>query len=246
MTENIQTENPIEGQPAIRLTDLQFGYDQSQHTPILDIQNWQVMQGTRLFIYGSSGSGKSTLLNLLGGLLVPQQGTVEILGQTISSMKGARRDSFRAQHIGMIFQQFNLIPWLSVRDNIAVAHYFSKSADARQEVLDEKILELLTQLQLPESIIKRKTAELSIGQQQRVAIARALVNNPEIIIADEPTSSLDADARDSFIQLLFKLVESNNSTLVFVSHDRHLASHFSELVDLQELNQVGETVDHVA
>ncbi|VUD62551.1 putative ABC transporter ATP-binding protein [Thalassocella blandensis] len=220
---------------AIELENVRFTYDKASDSPLLQVNHWQVARAQKVFVAGKSGSGKSTLLELLSGLLVPQAGAVKILGKTINHLRTARRDQFRAQHIGMIFQQFNLIPWLSVEQNIAAAHYFSKGSGKHKSLVN-KLDELLCLLRLDTAIKSQRTAELSIGQQQRVAIARALINEPEIIIADEPTSALDADACDHFIRLLFDLVEKNRATLIFVSHDRSLKEYFDHSVDFQKLN----------
>lgn len=243
-TSSIDSSNKTDGVNAdgannvIQLSDIQFTYKKST-LPTLFIPEWNVEKNQSVFLYGPSGSGKSTLLNILGGLLVPQQGTVSVLDNTLNRLSSSKRDRFRAQHIGIIFQQFNLIPWLTVKENIESAYFFSKKKLNNQKLIEDTY-NLLDSLQLPKTVIDKQTQELSIGQQQRVAIARALINQPEIIIADEPTSSLDADARDSFMELLFSVVESINSTLIFVSHDKHLQGYFEKVVDLKKINQASE------
>lgn len=225
---------------ALTLNKLRFAYKRTQ-PPVIHIDDWQVERGERVFLYGPSGVGKSTLLNLLAGMQVPDAGAIDVLGERISAMKGAQRDRFRARHIGVIFQQFNLIPWLSVRDNIVAAHYFAGRGESTS-LREKRILDLLDSLRLPHTLLERHTAELSVGQQQRVAIARALINEPELLIADEPTSSLDAETRDDFMQLLLDVAQS--STLIFVSHDRSLARHFTRSVNLQELNLAAKEGAH--
>ncbi|HEY7774181.1 MAG TPA: ATP-binding cassette domain-containing protein [Marinagarivorans sp.] len=229
----------------VDLQGVKFKYRNSQQMT-LNITEWQLASKESVFIYGPSGSGKSTLLGLLAGLLVPTSGSVKVLGQAISHFKGAQRDRFRSQHIGVIFQQFNLIPWLSVQDNIAAASYFSGAKGLSGEGLIQRVAELLQRLGLPLNFMGRKTDNLSIGQQQRVAIARALINKPDLIIADEPTSALDAQARDDFIKLLLECAAEYSSTLIFVSHDKTLAKHFNQVVDLQALNLAAKEGGHAA
>lgn len=231
------TESSLKFDPAaaVEVRDLSFKYPRSDEA-VIKIDHWQLTSGSSTFIYGPSGSGKSTLLNLLAGLLVPSQGSVAIMGQQTSHLKAAQRDRFRAQHIGIIFQQFNLIPWLSVRDNISAAHYFSRDKKTSKSELLERITQLLDRLGLAARFLDRKTKELSIGQQQRVAIARALINQPALMIADEPTSALDTDARDGFMQLLLECVSEYSSTLIFVSHDKTLSNRFEQSVNLPSIN----------
>jgi putative ABC transport system ATP-binding protein len=219
---------------AVTLSGIEYRYAGAA-TTALAIDHWQLARASRTFIYGPSGSGKTTLLNLLSGMQLPTKGQVEVLGMPISSLNGAKRDRFRAQHIGVIFQQFNLIPWLSVADNIAAAEYF---AGGKSRGVGEHLKSMFDQLGLAMTLLKRPTAELSVGQQQRVAIARALVNKPELIIADEPTSALDSDARDGFMAVLSALADELQATLIFVSHDRGLANHFDQQVNLAELNKL--------
>ncbi|AWL11575.1 Polar-amino-acid-transporting ATPase [Saliniradius amylolyticus] len=216
---------------AVKLTDVRFAWQQA---PVLDIPEWQLTSGDSLFLYGPSGSGKSTLLNLLCGVLTPQSGQVKILGTAINQLSPGKRDRFRARHIGMVFQQFNLLPYLSVKDNIALAASFS---GGRQLDADWRHT-LIERLELTDDILQRKASDLSVGQQQRVAVVRALLNKPELIIADEPTSALDSDLRDHFIELLLSSAEQSNATVIFVSHDKDLARHFDHHQNLAEINQV--------
>lgn len=223
---------------AISLNNVAFHW--STNLPAtLNIENWEVDTGQSVFIYGRSGSGKSTLLNIIAGILEPQHGTVNILGQNINQLKQTQRDKFRANHMGVIFQQFNLIPYLSVQENIQLSQLFSASKNTTKDI---KLL--ISQLGLPESLLSRKANQLSVGQQQRVAVARALFHKPEIIIADEPTSALDTETRDEFINLLLQQTQKNKSTILFVSHDKSLSQYFDKTIDLQQLNKV-EPSDHV-
>jgi putative ABC transport system ATP-binding protein len=218
---------------AISLQDVTFQWPNTS-SPTLDIKKWHIDKGQSLFLYGRSGSGKSTLLNIIAGILEPQQGIVKILDNDITRLGQAEKDRFRARHIGFIFQQFNLIPYLSVADNIQLSQTFS--AVKRNK---EQIIQLIEQLGLSASLLSRKANQLSVGQQQRVAVARALHHQPEIIIADEPTSALDTETRDEFIELLLQQAKKNTSTVLFVSHDKSLASYFDQTIDLQQLNRTG-------
>ncbi|WP_231757342.1 ABC transporter ATP-binding protein [Microbulbifer elongatus] len=219
---------------AIAIEQLCFAY--AGGTPVLEIADWQVPQGSRVFLRGPSGSGKSTLLNLLSGTLVApnKQGgrKLQIFGQSLSALSNRGRDRFRAQRIGVVFQQFNLIPYLSVMDNLHLAAHFGRGGDVR-----EHATHLITQLKLPVDLLKRPAQALSVGQQQRVAIARALINRPQLLLVDEPTSALDRDARDAFVQLLMENYASEESTLIFVSHDTTLAQHFPVTADMRDLNK---------
>lgn len=235
MPESTETKFMTKPAAAVDLDGVQFKYRYSQR-PVVNIEKWQLMPGESAFIYGPSGSGKSTLLNLLSGLLVPTQGSVKVMGEEISQFQGARRDRFRAQHIGVIFQQFNLIPWLTVQENIIAAYYFSAKNDLNKSELVKRITQLLGRLGLSSNFLDRKTEKLSVGQQQRVAIARALINQPELIIADEPTSALDVEARDDFMHLLMDVVSEYSSTLIFVSHDKTLTKNFKSIVNVKCLN----------
>ncbi|WP_281645961.1 ABC transporter ATP-binding protein [Parendozoicomonas sp. Alg238-R29] len=229
--------------PVIALKDIQFSWKAG--TPVLDIQELIIRQGEKVFIRGPSGSGKTTLLGLLGGVLTPERGQVAVLGADLNNLSPSKRDHFRAEHIGFIFQMFNLIPYLSVIENVTLPLGF---ADARkyniiQTGVEEKqeAIRLLNHLGLTDpELIKRSVTELSIGQQQRVAAARALIGKPDIIIADEPTSALDTDTREAFIKLLFEECEAAGSTLVFVSHDPTLEPLFDRSIPLHTINRMSQ------
>lgn len=220
---------------AIEIQHLSFAYGGTNDALILDIPKWQVAAGETVFLHGKSGSGKSTLLNLLCGTLSPDRGTIILNGTDFSALPARKRDRYRAQHIGVVFQQFNLIPYLTVEENIQLAGYFAHhSADENKHSLRT----LLHHLHLPENVMRQPARSLSVGQQQRIAIARALVNKPELIIADEPTSSLDADSQAGFMNVLMECVHEFNSTLLFVSHDHRLATHFDRCVEIEDINSI--------
>lgn len=225
---------------AVRLTDLRFRW-QAGAPCCLDIPSLAIAAGERVFIYGASGSGKSTLLGLLAGVHRPEAGYVEILGQDLGQLSGSGRDRFRVDHIGFIFQQFNLIPYLPVLDNVLLPCRFSRRrlAEARRDGKSEQAeaRRLLDALGLEGQLLAQPAHRLSVGQQQRVAAARALIGRPELIIADEPTSALDADRQDDFLDLLLEECAAQASTLLFVSHDHRLASHFTRELSLAALNR---------
>jgi putative ABC transport system ATP-binding protein len=226
--------------PAIQVRDLHFEWRRDL-PEVLHIPEFEVMRGERIFIRGASGSGKSTLLSLLAGVNLPTQGEVKILGKIINRLSGSGRDHFRSDHIGFVFQLFNLIPYLSVLENVTLPCRFSRKrkqkATGPGNNLTDEAARLLAHLDMADdSLIHRPVTELSVGQQQRVATARALIGAPEIIIADEPTSALDSDMRQTFIRLLFQECEATGSTLLFVSHDRQLESLFERHIALDEIN----------
>jgi putative ABC transport system ATP-binding protein len=205
----------------------------------LSIPRFQVERGERVFLQGASGSGKSTLLSLLGGVMVPQQGQLHVLDSDLTALTSSTRDRFRVDHVGLLFQQFNLVPYLSVRENVLLPCRFSQrrreraleSADSLEQSADR----LLNQLGLDLTLARQPVTALSVGQQQRVAAARALMGHPELIIADEPTSALDADRQAEFLDVLLGRCNDGDVTLIFVSHDQRLAHHFSRSVNLSEL-----------
>lgn len=223
---------------AIQLNDVKFSYNKIQDRPVLDIPEWSVGMNEQVFIHGRSGSGKSTLLNLLSGILRCSSGCVSVMGQSLGKMSARQRDRFRADHIGYIFQQFNLIPYLNAVDNVRLAIRFSKKT-THSELLDSEIKTLLMTFGISEEHWKRPVSTLSIGQQQRIAIARAMINKPQLLIADEPTSSLDQNNRDVFMVELLKLVKAQRITLLFVSHDVSLASYFNRVDSLSDINRAG-------
>jgi putative ABC transport system ATP-binding protein len=226
--------------PSIHLRDLRFGW--TRDTTFLDIAELRVAQGERLFLQGPSGSGKSTLLSLLGGVLLPQAGTISVLGTDITALSGRARDRFRADHVGFIFQQFNLLPFLDVIDNVLLPCRFSprraeRACTAAASQVAEAHLLLLALGLDPAEVRGRSVRELSVGQQQRVAAARALIGAPEILIVDEPTSALDEDARTVFLALLVAQCHRYRSTLVFVSHDSTLASLFDRRIRIADISR---------
>jgi len=221
--------------PSIAIEDLRFAYRAGRE--VLRLDTFEIAGGERVFLHGPSGSGKTTLLGLIAGVLTPTHGAVRILGQDLAALKPSARDAFRGVHLGYLFQLFNLIPWLSVTDNIALPCRLHDARRARlgDESVEDAARRLAGDLGLGD-LLDTSVTELSVGQQQRVAAARALIGSPDIVIADEPTSALDADRRDRFLELLFAQCTQVGATLLFVSHDLSLGGRFDRVISLPELS----------
>ena len=224
--------------PAISINNLQYTWPGAD-APVLQVPEFKVEQGESVFLQGASGSGKSTLLSLLAGTLAAESGAIEILGTDLSSLSARQRDRYRAEHIGIVFQQFNLVPFLSVLANLRLVTRFGKKPQSFNEA---RVAEILESLNLDPAIRNRRAEQLSVGQQQRVAIARAIINEPEILLADEPTSALDADAKDQFMQLLLNIRKLTGCTMLFASHDESLSQAFDRKITLPQINRSQEAV----
>ncbi|HEY4092622.1 MAG TPA: ATP-binding cassette domain-containing protein [Luteibacter sp.] len=204
---------------------------------VITLDDFELAPAQRLFLHGPSGCGKSTVLGLLSGVLATQMGDVRILGTSLATLRSRARDRFRAHHIGYIFQQFNLLPFLTPVENVLLGCAWSaersRRAGATRSLMTAEATRLLRALGLGEAIWTRaRTGELSVGQQQRVAAARALIGGPELLLADEPTSALDTSSRDAFLRLLLEECERHGTGVVFVSHDLALAAHFEHSLAL--------------
>ncbi len=225
----------------LRLHRLRYAWPGSR-SATLAIDELAIERGQTLFLQGPSGCGKSTLLGLLAGVLVAQPGMVSVLGEDWATLGPGRRDARRARDLGVIFQQFNLLPYLSVIDNVRLPCRFSAARSARcAGGADAAARSLLERMGLPAALWRESAARLSVGQQQRVAAARALIGAPALVLADEPTSALDAALRDAFMALLLAEVRAAGSTLVFVSHDERLAARFDRQLVLPALNRAEQT-----
>ena len=221
----------------VTIKNLKYSYKKEHN--ILDIETLEISEGDRLFLYGPSGCGKTTLLSILAGILPAHDGSVKIFNQEFINLKPSTRDQIRGTQMGYIFQMFNLIPYLNVKDNILLPCKISplRRKNLSLDELKEKCNELAHNLKIG-NILHKKVTEISIGQQQRVAAARALIGFPKLIIADEPTSSLDSENREQFLQNLFTQCEAQKTTLIFVSHDKDLKKFFSHHISLPEINRV--------
>jgi putative ABC transport system ATP-binding protein len=229
-------------QTIVSIEHLKFRWN-DREAIILDIPDLYLGKGESVFIHGPSGCGKSSLISLIAGVVNPSEGTVSVLNQSLGALGGADRDRFRADHVGLIFQMFNLVPYLSVLENVTLPCRFSASRKNRASVSgstpENEAERLLDSLDLADPMSRdRPVSEFSAGQQQRVAAARALIGSPELIIADEPTSALDADRRHGFIKLLFAECRASQSTLLFVSHDMTLSRHFDRVIPFSDINKV--------
>lgn len=219
---------------ALHISQLQFSY--GAH-PILNIPEMSIAAGEIVFLYGPSGSGKSTLLELAAGVLPVQAGQLHVFGEAFEKKSSVQLDHFRAENIGYIFQSFNLIPYLSVEENIRLPMMFVSHA-----VEAKRFNDLIDGLSL-RPFLNRKVTDLSVGQQQRVAAARALLKKPKFLLADEPTSALDYDHREKFLQLLFELCRKDQTSVLFVSHDRTIEKLFDRSISLATLNLVRPSAD---
>ena len=209
----------------IEIHDLKKSYDGGK-IKALNGLNLEVKRGEFLSIMGPSGSGKSTLLNMIGALDVADEGTIKVAG--IDLMKTKELSQFRSQEIGFVFQMHNLIPNLTVQENVEIPMY---GTDLSSTQMRERAMELLKAVNLEDKADQTPT-KLSGGQRQRVAIARALVNRPSIILADEPTGSLDSKTGDVILKLLSDLHEKENVTLVMVTHEPYVGNMAERIVNV--------------
>ncbi|SHH24910.1 ABC transporter ATP-binding protein [Ferrimonas marina] len=207
--------------PQLEINQLQYRWPGGERT--LTVPKLTLAAGERAMLRGASGSGKSTLLNLVSGVLAPDQGQLSLLGKELSQLSAGQRDRLRADAMGIVFQQFNLLPFLSVRENILLPLKFAPERRKRVKDGHAEVHRLLAAMELDAKLCDRKVTELSVGQQQRVAVARALIGSPALILADEPTSALDPVARDRFMDLLAAQCREAGSALLLVSHDPDLA-----------------------
>ncbi len=203
------------------------------------VDEFRLAERQRILLLGPSGSGKSTLLSLIAGILAPQRGRVAVLGTDIAGLSAGARDRFRAEHIGVIFQMFNLLPYGSVLDNVLLPLSFAPGRRQTAGAADggrAEAVRLLERLGLDRATIEGRTAaRLSVGQQQRVAAARAMIGRPALVIADEPTSALDRNRQNAFLDLLFGEAETAGAALIMVSHDETLGPRFDRVLRLDEI-----------
>jgi putative ABC transport system ATP-binding protein len=239
----ISREAPAAVPHVVRVCDVRFAWP-GRNGFALAIDHFVLPARARLLLVGPSGSGKSTFLGLLCGVLTPQAGSVEVLGRDLTRLSASARDAYRAEHFGIIFQMFNLLPYGTVLDNVLLPLSFAPGRRRRAAAgapLEQEAARLLRRLGLETDLIRGPlAAKLSVGQQQRVAAARALIGAPELIVADEPTSALDRDRQAAFLDLLFAETSAAGATLIMVSHDESLAPRFDNVMRLDEIAVKGQ------
>lgn len=224
----------------LTLTDISYRWP-GRLTFALSVPNLSIAQGETVLLLGESGSGKSTLLSLICGTILPDSGAVVIGDTDITKLSGGARDKLRAEKFGVIFQQFNLLPFGSVADNILLPLRFAPKRRKRASPARAQAADLCAALGLPQSVLGAAAASLSVGQQQRVAVARALIGHPPLIIADEPTSALDANSQAAFLDLLFAQTKAQGTSLLMVSHDPRLGARFDRVIEMSEIAQIERT-----
>ena len=192
----------------------------------LRVPDWKVAQGERWLVLGASGCGKTTLLHVIAGLIHPSEGDVEVAGEKLQKLDGARMDRWRATTVGIVLQALHLVKHLSVRDNLRLAQYLARTPQD-----DKRIDDALGALGVAQKSARRPS-ELSQGEQQRVAIARAVVNRPKLLLADEPTANLDDAAAATVVDLLSDQAARHGATLVVATHDARVKGKFRERLEL--------------
>jgi putative ABC transport system ATP-binding protein len=219
----------------IRLLDVRKTYRQGDREVVAcAVDRLEIGKGEQVALVGRSGTGKTTLLHVLAGILRPDAGTVEINGQRIDALSEGRRDRFRGQHIGMVYQTFNLLQPFSALENVLLGALFGRGAG---HAVRERAVHLLERTGLGERMHHRPN-ELSVGQVQRVAVCRALVNDPELILMDEPLGNQDKQTGGQVLDLLLQLAREGNKTVVMVTHDPESAARMQRTVDLATLRRV--------
>ena len=193
--------------------------------------SFKIEQGELVCIVGQSGSGKTTLMNLLGGLDKPTGGQIEIDGQDIAKLNDHELIKYRANKIGFIFQSYNLIPNLSALENVMIAMETTHKPKLNRK---QRAVQLLREVGIDESQMKRKPSKLSGGQQQRVAVARALANKPRLILADEPTGNLDSATGDKVFELLKSLSYKEKTTIIVVTHDNSISEKSDRVIKIKD------------
>ena len=220
--------------PVLELNDVRYRWP-GRASFELHVPNLTLAQGETVLLLGESGSGKSTLLSLICGTIVAQSGMVSVAGTDISALSAGKRDRFRAEQIGLIFQQFNLLPFARVQDNILLPLRFAPDRAKRVPTPAHESERLCHELGLGRDVMGARAGTLSVGQQQRVAAARALIGTPPLIVADEPTSSLDAATQVAFLEVLFEQSRAHATTVLMVSHDARLANQFDRVIHMADI-----------
>jgi len=217
----------------IHIKDLEFNYPSGEFR--LNISDFQVTGGEKIAVIGPSGSGKTTLLNLIAGIITPLKGTVSVGDAQVNELGDRDRRDFRISSIGFVFQDFELLDYLNVLDN--VLHPYRITGALKLDKAVRNRAEALTQEMGIGDKLKRKPNDLSHGEKQRVAICRALLTQPKLILADEATGNLDPDNKGLILDLLFQTVQDHDATLLAVTHDHELLKRFDRVVDFQEFQK---------
>ena len=222
----------------VKMSGIRFRWPGARSFALM-IDDFALPARKRVLLVGPSGAGKSTFLSLLCGIVTPTAGCLDVLGTDLTQLSNAARDKFRAEHFGIIFQMFNLLPYGSILDNVMLPLAFAKARTERARrkgSAEDEALRLLHSLGLDASeLAGHSAANLSVGQQQRVAAARALIGGPELIVADEPTSALDRDRQLAFLDLLFAEADAAKASVIMVSHEEQLGSRFDRVLRLEEI-----------
>jgi putative ABC transport system ATP-binding protein len=214
----------------ININDLHFKYGSGEFQ--LDIPDFKVKRSEKVAVIGPSGSGKTTLLNLISGILVPETGNINVHDIIVNELKDDDRRDFRISSIGFVFQNFELLDYLTVLDNI-LHPYRITTALTIDKTVRERAVQLAEEMGIGDKL-KRKANDLSQGEKQRAAICRALMPYPKLILADEATGNLDPDNKTKILDLLFRSVASHDATLLAVTHDYELLSRFDRIVDFKQ------------
>ena len=217
----------------ITLENLDFEYAQTDFR--LSVESLEIAEGEKVAVVGPSGSGKTTLLNLISGILLPKSGTVSVEDVEVSSLSDAQRRDFRIANVGFVFQQFELISYLNVAENIRLAYLINSSLVASSET-SARVQQLAEAVGIQDKL-RRPVHQLSQGEQQRVAICRALLANPKLILADEPTGNLDPENKLRILDVLFDQVERGGQTLLAVTHDMAIVDRFDRKIDFRNFTQ---------
>lgn len=219
----------------LEINDLLFHWGDEKKF-YLDIKQLTIENKKKTILFGESGTGKSTLLNLIGGILNPLFGTLKIKGTIINSLSQKEKDAFRANNIGVIFQQFNILDYISPLSNILLPCYFTGFKKENKKYFYERAHELAYKLGLNKStLLQKNSRQLSIGQKQRIAILRAVINRPFLILADEPTSALDNTNKKKFLDLLMNICENENITILMVTHDKSIKKYFDTYINIENI-----------
>jgi putative ABC transport system ATP-binding protein len=220
--------------PVLIVKDLKKGYraPDGSRSEVIDVPEFSMAAAEQAALEGGSGTGKTTFLNLIAGILNPDSGSVNLAGSNISALNESLRDRARAENIGYIFQTFNLLQGLTALENVVLGMAFGRGEDRAHA------RELLVRVGL-EARLDHRPSQLSVGQQQRIAVARALANRPKLVLADEPTGSLDQRLAGETIDLIRRICRENGAALLLVSHDRDVLGRFDGVRRLADINKAG-------